>query len=276
MLSQIPANAEKALDDYYSELVKVYKIIESEEVDVALQKIDALKPSIEKKAKVLVSIANGDPELLEYLDSDNFMEEFQDKPYFKELMRIMESEAFSNKFMGSSELQSKLEELENIIEDLTYTDEVSMEESDSPPGVAFSMTITGSSKYSGTYDIVADFEEGAVAYIDDLEYLRIDITGDVDGKEALVSFFVDDLGTGRQDWATEGHFVFELMDQEGELLISLWGSEEMGYFDIKTVDGPGGFVSGKVIGECMDGNSDSDESIPIEASFKVKYIEFDY
>jgi hypothetical protein len=110
ILAQLPARFEKSMDDYYTELVKVYKIIETEEVDVALQKIDDLKPSIEQKAKNLANLANEDPELLKILDSENFLEEFQDKPYFKELMRIMQSEVFNNKFSSNTELQSKVEE----------------------------------------------------------------------------------------------------------------------------------------------------------------------
>ena len=275
LLAQLPVKVDKAIDDYYSEIVKVYMIIESEEVDVALQKIDDLKPSIEQKAKNLANLANEDPELLEILDSENFLEEFQDKPYFKELMRIMQSEAFNNKFSSNTELQSKVEEIENIIESYTNTANDSHEERlELDSGVAFSITISGSHKYSGTYTFMADFEEGAVAYIDDLEYLRIDIVGEDNGKQAEVSFFVDNTGPGRQEWATEGHFVFELMDTDGELAISLWGSEEMGYFDITSVDGPGGFVTGRIIGKCIDSNADSDAPIPVTADFKVKYIEY--
>ena len=275
LLAQLPAKVEKAIDNYYSEIVKVYLIIEAEEVDVALQKIDDLKPSIEQKAKNLANLANEDPELLKILDSENFLEEFQDKPYFKELMRIMQSEAFNKKFSANTELQSKVEEVENIIESYTNTaDESHEERSNLASGVAFSITINGSHKYSGTYTIMADFEEGAVAYIDDLEYLRIDIIGEDNGKEAEVSFFVDNTGPGRQEWATDGHFVFELMDTDGELAVSLWGSEEMGYFDITRIDGPGGFVTGRIIGKCIDGNSDSEALIPLTADFKVRYIEY--
>ena len=275
LFAQLPANVEKALDDYYSEIVKVYQIIESEEVDVALRKIDDLIPSIDQKAKNLVTLANEDPEILEILDSENFLENSQDNPYFKELMRLAQSEVFQKKFRASIELQSKVEEVESIIEAYSTTADDSHEErSDLASGVAFSITISGSNKYSGTYQILADFEEGAVAYIDDLDDLRIEISGEDNGKEAQVFFFVDNIGTGRQEWATDGHFVFELMDTDGELIVSLWGSEEMGYFDITKVDGPGGFVSGRIVGECIDGNSDSDATIPMTADFKVKYIEY--
>lgn len=275
ILAQLPARFEKSMDDYYTELVKVYKIIETEEVDAALQKIDDLKPSIEQKAKNLANLANEDPELLEFLDSEDFLGELQDKPYFKEIMSIMQSEAFNNKFSANSELQLKVEEVENIIESYTNTTNDSHEErSELTSGVAFSITIGGSHKHSGTYTFIADFEEGAVAYIDDLEYLRIDIVGEDNGKQAEVSFFVDNTGPGRQEWATDGHFLFELMDTDGELAISLWGSEEMGYFDITSVDGPGGFVTGRITGKCPDGNSDSEALIPFTADFKVRYIEY--
>ncbi len=275
LLAQLPAKVDKALDDYYSEIVKVYRIIESEEVDEALGKIDNLKPSIDQKAKNLATLANEDPELLEILDSENFLEDFQDKPYFKELMRITQSEAFQRKYSASIELQSKVEEVENIIETYTKTEDDSHEQrSELASGVAFSITISGSNKYSGTYQITADFEEGAVAFIDDLDYLRIEISGEDNGKEAQVFFFVDNSGTGRQEWATDGHFTFDLMDTDGELIVSLWGSEEMGYFDITKVDGPGGFVTGRIVGECIDGNGDSDATIPMTADFKVKYIEY--
>lgn len=275
LLAQLPAKVDKALDDYYSEIVKVYRIIESEEVDEALRKIDNLKPSIDQKAKNLATLANEDPEILEILDSENFLEDFQDKPYFKELMRITQSEAFQKKYSASIELQSKVEEVEGIIEAYTKTEDDSQEErSGLASGVAFSITISGSNKYSGTYQITADFEEGAVAFIDDLDYLRIEISGEDNGKEAQVFFFVDNTGTGRQEWATDGHFTFDLMDTDGELIVSLWGSEEMGYFDITKVDGPGGFVTGRIVGECIDGNSDSDATIRMTADFKVKYIEY--
>ena len=275
LLAQLPAKVEKAMDDYYSEIVKVYQIIESEEVDVALHKIDDLIPSIDQKAKNLATLANEDPEILEILDSENFLENFQDNLYFKELMRIAQSEAFQKKFNANIELQSKVEEVESIIEAYTKTEDDSNEErSDLASGVAFSITISGSNKYSGTYQIMADFEEGAVAYSDDLDYLMIEIYGEDNGKEGQVSFFVENTGTGRQEWATDGHFTFELMDTDGELIVSLWGSEEMGYFDITKVDGPGGFVTGRIVGECIDDNSDSDATIRMTADFKVKYIEY--
>ena len=274
ILAQIPARIEKSVDDYYNEIVKVYKIIEKEEADVALQKIDDLKPSIDQKARHLASLANEDPELLEFLDSEDFLEEFQGKPYYKELMRIMQSEAFNKKFRANTELQSKVEEVENLIESYTdAADELQEAGSDMASGVAFTININGSHKYSGSHTIMADFEEGAVAYIDDLDYLRIDIIGVANGGEAVVSFFVDNTGPGRQEWATDGHFAFELMDADGELAISLWGSEEMGYFDITRVDGPGGFVTGRIIGECIDGNGETDAKISVTADFKVKYIE---
>ena len=66
------------------------------------------------------------------------------------------------------------------------------------------------------------------------------------------------------------------MDTEGNLLISLWGNEEEGYFDISKVDGPGGFVTGMIVGKCMDGESDSERLISITAEFKVGYIKIDY
>jgi hypothetical protein len=278
LLAQFPVKVEKALEEYYSEIVKVYMIIESEEVDVALQKIDDLIPSIEQKAKNLANLANENPELLEILeilDSETYLEDFQDKPYFKEIMRIAQSEAVINKFNASIELQSKVEEVENIIESYTNTAEDSLEEiSDLASGVAFSITISGSHTYSGTYKIIADFEEGAVAYIYDLDYLQIEILWEENGKEAMVSFFVENSGTGRQEWDTDGHFVFELMDTDGELIVSLWGSEEMGYFDITKVDSPGGFVYGRIVGECLDDNSASEATIRFTADFKVRYIEY--
>ena len=55
--------------------------------------------------------------------------------------------------------------------------------------------------------------------------------------------------------------------------MSLWGSEEMGYFDITSVDGPGGFVTGEIHGNCMDGDSDTERIIPITATFKAGFIE---
>jgi len=275
LLAQLPVKVEKALEEYYSEIVKVYMIIESEDVDVALQKIEDLIPSIEQKAKNLANLANEDPEVLEILDSENFIEDFQEKPYFKEIMRIAQSEAFINKFSANIELQSKVEEVENIIESYTNTADDSHDEiSDLASGVAFSITISGSHKYSGTYQIMADFEEGAVAYIDDLDYLQVEILGEDNGREAMVSFFVENIGPGRQEWATEGHFVFELMDTDGELIVSLWGSEEMGYFDITKVDSPGGFVQGRIVGECIDENSESEATLRMTADFKVRYIEY--
>ena len=190
--AQIPGKAEKAIDDYFSEILKMYQIIELEEVDAALQKIDALKPSIEKKAKVLADLASEDAEILEFIDSESFMIELQDKPYFKELMRIMQNEDFGKKYRASRELQFKVEQMENIIEEYTDSETgLQAEISDFPAGVAFSITIKGNHKYSGTHEIITDFDEGAVAYIDDLGYLRIDIAGEAEGNEALVSFFID-------------------------------------------------------------------------------------
>lgn len=260
--AQFSPRIEKGLDEYFTEIVKVYKIIESEEVDVALRKMDDMKPTIERKARELAEIAESDPEILRILDADDSFEVFQDKPYYIELMRIIQSENFQRKMRASSEIGLKLETLENIIE--TYTQDIlpsEEEPTELAKGVAFTLTLNGKGKFTGTYPITADFEEGAIAYIDDLDYLRIDIYGEVEGKEASVSFFVDNKGTGRQEWATEGHFVFEMMDPDGELLMSLWGNEEMGYFDITSMDGPGGFVTGKIHGNCMDGDSDTEITV---------------
>ena len=275
--AQFSPRIEKGLDEYYTEILKVYKIIESEEVDVALRKMDDMKPTIERKARELAEIAESDPEILRILDADDSFEVFQDKPYYIGLMRIAQSENFQRKMRASSEIGLKLETLENIIE--TYTQDIlpsEEEPTELATGVAFTLTLNGKGKFTGTHHITADFEEGAIAYIDDLDYLRIDIYGEVEGKEASVSFFVDNKGTGRQEWATEGHFVFEMMDPDGELLMSLWGNEEMGYFDITSVEGPGGFVTGKIHGNCMDGDSDTEITVPITATFKAGYIKNTY
>jgi hypothetical protein len=64
------------------------------------------------------------------------------------------------------------------------------------------------------------------------------------------------------------------MDTDGELIVSLWGSEEMGYFDITKVDSPGGFVQGRIVGECIDDNSESEATLNMTADFKVRYIEY--
>lgn len=272
--AQLPNNLDKALDNYYLEIVKVYKIIEAEEIDVAIKKIDDLKPSIVQKAKIIAELIDDEPEYLEFIDSEEFDEFLLDKPYIKEIMAMMQNEAFTKKLMSSTELQTKIEEVESIIEAFTETDDdASIDKSDLPSGVAFSITLNGSGKFSGSYPVTADFDEGAVAFIDDLEYLRIEIFGDYNGNEASASFFVENKGTGRQDWETEGHFIFELMDNDGEILLSLYGSEDMGYFDITKVEGPGGWVTGKIIGKCEDGNDDTGEIIPIRADFKVKYID---
>ena len=140
VFAQLPASFESSLDEYYTEIVKVYKIIESEDVEVPLRKIDDLKPSIEQKAKKVASSADALPDLLEYLDSDEFLQDFQSKPYFIELMRITQSEAFSAKFMGNAMLQAKVEEVENIIEAYVDSDEDSEDESEElTTGVAFSI-----------------------------------------------------------------------------------------------------------------------------------------
>jgi len=275
--AQFSPRIEKGLDEYFTEIAKVYKIIESEEVDVALRKMDDMKPTIERKARELAEIAESDPEILRILDTDDSYQLFLDKPYYKELMRIAQSENFQRKMRASSEIGLKLETLENIIE--TYT-KVFLPSEEDPlelaTGVAFTLNLNGKGKFTGTHHVTADFEEGAIAYIDDLDYLRIDIYGEVQGKEASVSFFVDNKGIGRQEWATEGHFVFEMMDADGELLMSLWGNEEMGYFDITSMDGPGGFVTGKIHGNCMDGDSDTEITVPITATFKAGYIKNTY
>ena len=70
------------------------------------------------------------------------------------------------------------------------------------------------------------------------------------------------------------YMIIELMDTDGELIVSLWGSEEMGYTDVTNADGPGGFVNGRIVGECIDDNSDSEATIRITADFKVGHIEY--
>jgi hypothetical protein len=277
LLAQLPNNLEAAIDDYYSEIVKVYKIIESHEIDVAINKIEELVPSIEKKARKIGELIADEPEYLEFIDSEEFDEYLSKKSYIQETMTMMQNEAFTNKLMTSNELQAKIEEIEGIIKIYTRSDnDPSKVESELPSGVAFTITMNGNGKFSGSYQVKADFEEGAVAFIDDLEYLRMEIFGEHNGNEAMASFFVDNNGTGRQEWATEGHFIFELMDNNGEILFSLYGSEEMGYFDITRLDGPGGWVTGRIVGRCEDGNDDSGEIIPIIADFKVKYIDSNY
>jgi len=277
LLAQLPNNLEAAIDDYYSEIVKVYKIIEAEEVEVAILKIDKLVPSIEKKARKIGELINDEPEYLEFIDSEEFDEYLSKKPYIQTTMTMMQNEAFTNKLMTSNELQAKIEEIEGIIAIYTRSDnDPSKVESELPSGVAFTITLNGNGKFSGTYQVTADFEEGAVAFIDDLEYLRIEIFGEHNGNEASVSFFVDNNGTGRQDWSTEGHFIFEMMDSNGEMLFTLYGSEEMGHFDITRLDDPGGWVTGRIVGRCEDGSDDSGEIIPITANFKVKYIESNF
>jgi hypothetical protein len=277
LLAQLPNHLEAAINDYYSEIVKVYKLVDSEEIEVAINKIEGLVPSIEKKARIIGEIIAAEPEYLEFIDSEEFDDYLAQNPHIQEIMTMMQNEAFARKLMTSKELLAKIEEIEGIIETYTTSDnDPSNDELELPSGIAFTITLNGNGKFSGSYQVNADFEEGAVAFIDDLEYLRIEIFGDYNGNEASASFFVDNTGTGRQEWATEGHFIFEIMDSDGEILFSLYGSEEMGYFDITRVDGPGGWVTGRIIGKCEDGNDESGEIIPISADFKVKYIDINY
>jgi hypothetical protein len=125
---------------------------------------------------------------------------------------------------------------------------------------------------------VIEKEEPSVALkqIDDMGYLRIDILGSTEDKESTVSFFVDNTGTGKQPWATDGHFMYELMDAEGDLLFTLWGSEDMGLFEITPVDGPGSLIKGLIQGTCSLDNGESEDKVRISAEFKAKYIESDY
>lgn len=268
--AQLPSRIEKAFDEYYQEIVKVYQVIESEDPSVALDRIDKLIPEIEKRAMVVVDLTEADPEVMEFLDSDESYLLFRDKPYYKEMIRITQNESFLKKLETNSELQAKIEEVEGIIE--AYASSPPAMEDQIEQGVAFTLKIR-EGEFEGTYQIITDFDESAVAYIDDLGYLRIDIMGSSENEESTVSFFVENTGTGRQEWSTDGHFMYELMDSEGDYIFSLWGSEEMGYFEITSVDGPGGFVSGTIQGTCSLDNGESEENVGISAEFKVKYLD---
>ena len=273
IIAQLPSGIEKAADEYYQEILKVYQYIESEEPSVALERIDDLIPAIDKKAKVLVELAEDDPEVMELLDSDDSYLLFEDKPYFKEMMRIMQSEAFINKLESNSELQDKIEEVEGIIE--SYEASPQADEGEEEKGNAFTLTIQ-EGEFQGTYIIMADFEESAVAYPDDQDYLMIDIFGNSDEEESSVSFFVENTGKGKQPWETEGQFTYEQLDSEGDMKFTLWGLEDMGYIEITSVNGPGSFVTGRIQGTCSLDNGEEEENVRISADFKVKYIEPGY
>jgi len=268
--AQLPSRIEKAFDEYYEEIVKVYQIAESEEPSVALDRIDNMIPDIEKRAMVLVDLAEDDPEVMEFLDSDESYLLFIDKPYMKEMMRITQNEAFMHKLETNIELQTKIEEVEGIIE--SYDSSSPVMEDQTERGVAFTLVI-GEGEFGGTYQIVTDFEQSAVAYKDDLGYLRVEIMGSSENEESSVSFFMENTGTGKQAWATDGHFMFEQMDPEGDYIFSLWGSEDKGHFEITSVDGPGSFVTGTIQGTCSLDNGESQEDVGISAEFKVMYID---
>lgn len=273
LIAQLPSGIEKAADEYYQEILKVYRYIESEEPSVAIERIDDLIPAIEKKARVLVELAEDDPEVMELLDSDDSYLLFEEKPYFKEIMRILQSEAIINKLESYSELQDKIEEVEGIIE--SYEASPQADEGQGETGNAFTLTIQ-EGEFQGTYQIWANFEESAVAYADDQDYLMIDIFGNSNEEESSVSFFVENKGKGKQPWATEGQFTYEQLDTEGDMKFTLWGLEEMGYVEITSVNGPGSFVIGNIQGTCSLDNGEESENVRISANFKVKYLEPGY
>ena len=273
--AQLSPAEEKAMDEYFTEILKVYRIIDQEDdVQTAIRKIDARLPEIDKKAKILAEKVNRNPEFDQLLESDELFEMFQHKPYFQETMELLQDESFSGKLMGSAELLKKLEEVDKI-------GEAYLESGESPgtdeamPGAeeAFSISLSGASEISGTYTLKADFEEGAIAYIDDLGYLRIYIYGYAGTQEGSVEFFVDNTGTGKQNWQTEGQFSFELVDENGDLIISLYGTENDGSFEILTNEGPGGFVTGTVSGTCHGWDDENEDPVSLKASFKARYME---
>lgn len=273
IMAQVPADIQRTVDEFYTELVKIYKIIESEEVELALKKIDTLTPSLENKARKMAEQLKNHAGFVETFDSEEYQLLILEKPYYKEMMRILTSESFIDKMRSNTQIQVKLEALNAMLESYLDVDEEPVDKGGALPEDAFTITLTGNGPYSGKYTIQANHEDDAVAFIDDLGYLRIEILGEVDGMEAGVSFFVENNGSGRQEWTTDGHFIFELTDKDGEVAISLWGSEDMGYFDVQQVEIPEGFVSGRIVGECIDNNSESEKPVSLEATFRVRFME---
>lgn len=281
---QIPPNVEESMDAFYMGLLEVYKVIKEENEETALSKIEEMRPGLIENAKAYADAAEELEELRQDIPENEFEQLFQNKTYFQEMMALMSDEEFMTKYKSSPELQQRMEEIVNLI-NMNFggeEDDAEMYEDDFGYGFeyndeVFTIEIGDNNNYSSSYTVMSNFEGGAIAYSqDDEDFSSVEIMGEVNGGEAMVTFFVYNTGPGKQEWSTDGHFVLEFVNEEGEVNVSLWGSEEMGYIQIQEFGDINEFITGSIVGECSDMAGDSDDVIPIKAKFQVRRIEMDY
>ena len=280
--SQVPEEFAVAFKEFYGGIIELYQVIKDEDTKTALSKIDEMEPVLIQKAQSIAELAKKYEEQELEIEEGEFEEYFADQDYFKEMMAFMADEDFLTKYQASPEIQKKMGEIGNLLtqyfgsddEDEMYEEEYGYEEMYENNAEALTLEIEGSN--SGGYTVMSNFGGGAIAYSEDGEYFQVEIMGEVNGGEAMVTFMLDNSGPGKQTWSSDGHFTLEFVSSDGDVIVSLWGSEDMGYIEIDQFGGVNEFITGKIVGKCMDMADDEESMASINAQFKVKRIDMDY
>ncbi len=276
VLAQVPTSVETEYDRFNIEMVKAYSIILEENEAMVLKKLASMKPELYKKAESLSKTIESYEDKVSEGEIAAFEKKVKQKSYFKEMMDIFSNERFSNKLLNSQALKQEVEELNSIME-LAFSDKNKDYEGSSNSNLAATFTFGENSIYKREiFRIRSNFEDKAVGYVDDLGNLNFSIMGNSDGKEVIISFFIEGDKAGKFEWATEGNMVIEVYSEDGNQELSFWGNEENGYIQVNKIEPLGGYITGKFSGRFSDDMEYREELIPISGTFKVKHTKEQY
>jgi hypothetical protein len=263
-ISQLPANLEKELIKFNSNIYDALKIIDTQNERDAVAKLEEIKPELRKEAESL----SGKLDLIPDLSDDEeeaWIQRMSEQQVIGDLMVLLSNPEFLRKIESSQALQKEFNELMAMMDLVT-----SMEEVEALPGsTACSFVVGPGSPNSGSYVVNAP-EDQAIAYDDsENDQFVIEIHGD---NYIDVIIILEKPVTGKHTFTMEMQVAIDISKNEGEEYFSFdnYLEEGGGYIQIDRLDGVGGIVSGSFSGQFNDSSTGDDTPVKIEGRFSVK------
>ena len=264
-ISQLPASVEKEYIQFYSDIYKALKIIDTQNENDAVVKLREAKPKLMQQAETLSAKLSKIPDLTEAED-DAFTQRMMEKEVFNDMMALLSNPAYIQKIENSPVLQREYEEL-MLLMDLEMGAEE--EQPALTASQACSFVVGTGSPNSGTY-VVSASEDEAFAY-DDIENEQFVI--EIHEENYIdIMLIIEKPLTGKHPFTMEMQVAIDLSKNGGDDYIGFdnYQEEGGGYIQIDRLDDIDGIVSGSFSGLFNDSSTDDDNPVEIEGRFTVK------
>ena len=263
--SQLPASLERDVTQFYSDIYKALKIIDTQNENDAVVKLQEAKPKLMQQAEALSAKLSKIPELSEAED-DVMTQRMMESEVFKDMMALLSNPAYMQKIENSPVLQREFEELMLLVD----LDAGAEEEQPAMTGSQVCSFVVGTgSPNSGSY-VVSASEDEAYAYNDlENEQFVIEIH-----EESYIDIMliIEKPVLGKHPFTMEMQVAIDLSKNDGDDYIGFdnYQEEGGGYIQMDRIDDIGGIVSGSFSGLFNDSSRGDDQPVEIKGQFSVK------